>query len=274
MGCSPNATGKSIACLIPVYNDRSQLHGTLCSLVGQGVDLTVIIVDDGSDPPLSVDTQQYDFPVVLLRLPSNSGIEHALNTGLRYIAEAGFDYVARLDNGDICKSSRLRIQRDFLDANPEIALVGSHVEWVTASGAVAFRMKYPAEHEDIVRWMHRMSCLSHPTVMFRTEVVTQVGDYPIEYPAAEDYAYFWRIARRFKVANIPHVLVQTQLDPAGISLSRRKQQLRSRLRIQAKYFRFRDPYSYVGFAKTLLFFVTPNSWVIRLKRVLFPGRSA
>lgn len=273
-GRTTRAKEKSIACLIPVYNDRSQLHGTLGSLVGHGVDLTVVIVDDGSDPPLEVDATEYDFPVVLLRLPKNGGIERALNTGLRYITEAGFDYVARLDNGDLCKASRLRIQRDFLDDNPEVALVGSHVEWLTPSGAVAFRMKYPTAHEDIVRWMHRFSCLSHPTVMFRAGIVAEVGDYPVDYPAAEDYEYFWRIARRFRVANIPDVLVQTQLDPAGISLSRRKQQLRSRLRIEAKYFDVRDPYSYMGFAKTLLLFVVPNSWVIRLKRVIFPGRSS
>jgi glycosyltransferase involved in cell wall biosynthesis len=269
-----SAKERSIACLIPVYNDRSQLNGTLGSLAGQDVDLTVVIVDDGSNPPLSVDTTRFDFPIVLLRLPSNGGIERALNSGLQYITQAGFDYVARLDNGDLCKPSRLRIQRDYLDDHPEIALVGSYVEWMTAPDAVAFRMEYPTEHDDIVRWMHRISCLSHPTVMFRTEIVAQVGDYPVEYPAAEDYEYFWRIAHRFQVANIPSVLVQTQLDPAGISLSRRKQQLRSRLRIQAKYFSIRDPYSYVGFAKTLLLFVTPNSWVIRLKRVLFPGRSS
>lgn len=270
---TPSAKERSVACLIPVYNDHSQLHDTLRTLVGQGVDLTVVIVDDGSEPPLKVDATGYEFPIVLLRLPSNGGIERALNAGLRYITESGFEYVARLDNGDLCKASRLRIQRDFLDNNPDIALVGSHVEWLTPVGEVAFRMKYPTAHKDIVRLMHRMSCLSHPTVMFRAAIVSEVGEYPVEYPAAEDYEYFWRIARRFQVANIPEVLVQTQLDPKGISLSRRKQQLRSRLRIQAKYFDVRDPYSYIGFAKTLLFFVTPNSWVIRLKRVIFPSRS-
>lgn len=269
-----SAKEKTVACLIPVYNDRSQLNGTLGSLTEQDVDLTVVIVDDGSDPPVNVDTARYDFPIVLLRLHSNGGIERALNAGLQYITQAGFDYVARLDNGDLCKPSRLRIQRDFLDDNSEIALVGSYVEWMTAPDTVAFRMEYPTAHNDILRWMHRISCLSHPTVMFRTDIVAQVGDYPLEYPAAEDFEYFWRIARRFRVANIPTVLVQTQLDPAGISLSRRKQQLRSRLRIQAKYFDVRDLYSYLGFAKTVLLFVTPNSWVIRLKRALFPGRSA
>lgn len=266
--------GQSIACLIPVYNDRSQLDSTLRSLDGHNVNLTVVIVDDGSDPPLKVEPTAYEFPIVLLRLPSNCGIEGALNAGLRYIKEAGFDYVARLDNGDICNPERLSIQRDFLDSNPHVALVGSHVEWMTGPNTVAFRMKYPATHENIVRWMHRMSCLSHPTVMFRAGIVGQVGFYSEDYPAAEDYEYFWRIARRFNVANIPRVLVQTQLDPMGISLSRRKQQLRSRVRIQAKYFRFRDPYSYIGITKTILLFIVPNAWLMRLKRVLFPAQSS
>jgi glycosyltransferase involved in cell wall biosynthesis len=264
---------RRIACLIPVYNDRSQLRRTLHSLNGQHVDLTAVIVDDGSDPPLSIDTSTCDFAVTLLRIANNVGIERALNAGLRHIVSVGFDYVARLDNGDICDRTRLRMQQDFLDRNPDIALVGSHVEWITAQDEVAFRMKFPATHHDIVRRMHSTVCICHPTVMFRTAIVSEVGMYSLAYPAAEDYEYFWRIARRFKVANIPKVLVQTQLNPSGISLMRRPKQLRSKLRIQAKYFDPSELRSYIGIIKTLLLLVTPAAWILRLKRIIFPGTS-
>jgi glycosyltransferase involved in cell wall biosynthesis len=44
-----------IAVLIPVYNEGGHLRETLESLRTQSVPFTVVLVDDGSTPPLSVD---------------------------------------------------------------------------------------------------------------------------------------------------------------------------------------------------------------------------
>src|SRR5438067_1848511 len=117
-------TGR-IAVLIPVYNEPGCMAATLRSLCGQGVPFTLVLVDDGSTPPLTFDPEPLDYPVVLLRMPKNGGIEAALNAGLEYVAEAGFELVARVDAGDRCAPTRLRRQLAFLDAHPEVQLVGS-----------------------------------------------------------------------------------------------------------------------------------------------------
>jgi glycosyltransferase involved in cell wall biosynthesis len=257
-----------LAVLIPVHNDIEGLQRTLASLIHQSVPLTVVIVDDGSDPPVTIDATCYPFPIVVLRQRTNAGIETALNVGLDYILRAGFEYVARLDAGDECTPDRLASQQAFLDAHREISLVGSDVEWRRDDGSVAFVRRFPTTHEEIDRALHHTVCLIHPAVMFRAEIISAVGGYSCDYPAAEDYEFFWRIAKYSRVANIPRVLLVTRFNPAGVSMRRRRQQLRSRLSIQLRFFCFTEPFSYIGLAKTLALMCVPYSLVLRLKHRL------
>ena len=263
-----------IAVLIPVYNEGGRLRETLESLRTQSVAFTAVLVDDGSTPPLQVDADAYPYPIVVQRMPRNGGIEAALNAGLERIEAEGFDFVARLDVGDRCAPTRLATQQAFLDANPAVHLVGSDVEWQHDDGSVAFALTLPSTHHEISRALHHTVCLIHPTVMFRTSVLRAVGRYSYDYPAAEDFEFFWRIAKRFQVANVPEVLLVTRFDRNGLSITRRLKQLRSKLRIQLENFRVAEPLSFVGVAKTLALMSVPYGGVVAIKRALSRGRAA
>jgi len=266
--------GGRIAVLIPVYNEGGSLRETLESLRAQSVAFTAVLVDDGSTPPLVVDARAYDYPIRVIRMPRNGGIEAALNAGLEWIEAEGIELVARLDVGDRCTPTRLATQQAFLDAHPDVHLVGSDVEWRHDDGSLAFALTLPKTHHEISRALHHTVCLIHPTVMFRTSVLRAVGKYSCDYPAAEDFDFFWRIAQRFQVANVPEVLLVTRFDRNGISVKRRKRKLRSKLRIQLENFRVGEPLSFVGVAKTLALMSVPYSGVVKLKRVLTRGRAA
>jgi len=257
---------RSIAVLIPVFNDGGQLEATLRSIDDQQVSVVVVIVDDGSDIPVTVRHPSRQ-EIVVLRHDVNRGIEHALNTGLAYIVDRGIPYVARLDNGDRCAPARLVRQRDFLEQNPSVHLVGSAVEWRDDGGRSRFTRVFPTTHDTIVRALHHTTVLIHPAVMFRTSVVRTAGTYSTAYPAAEDLEFFWRIARQHQVANLRDTLVVTRFDPAGLSVRRRREQLRSTLRIQLEFFRPSTWASYYGILKTLGRFAVPYSLVVALKGV-------
>lgn len=264
----PTPERGTVAVLIPVYNDRGRLASTLGSLADQGVQLTAVVVDDGSEPPISLDAAKFAFETVVLRSESNRGIEHALNTGLHYIRQRGFDYVARLDNGDVCAPRRLASQREFLERNPPVYLVGSAVEWRDDGGRSRFTRRFPTTHDRIIRALHHTTALIHPSVMFRSSVVSSAGMYSADYPAAEDLEFFWRIAQHHRLANLPATLVVTRFDPQGLSMRRRRQQLRSTLRIQLAFFRPRVWTSYYGILKTLGRFAVPYSWIVSVKALL------
>jgi len=76
------------------------------------------------------------------------------------------------------------------------------------------------------------------------------------------------------VANVPEVLLVTRFDRNGLSVTRRKKQLRSKLRIQLKNFRVGEPLSFVGVARTLALMSVPYGGVVALKRALTRGRAA
>ena len=260
---------ETVAVLIPVFNDDGRLASTLRSLDGQGVPIVVVIVDDGSTVPLVVrHDSSLDSEIVVLRHDVNRGIEHALNTGLEYIGHCGMPYIARLDNGDHCAPGRLSQQRAFLDAHPAIHLVGCSVEWRDDDGRPRFTREFPTTHEAIVRALHHTTPLIHPAVMFRTSVIRTTGMYSVEYPAAEDLEFFCRIARQHRVANLSETLVVTRFDPAGVSVRRRRDQLRSTLRIQLAFFQPASWTSYYGLLKTLGRMVVPYSWIVALKELV------
>jgi glycosyltransferase involved in cell wall biosynthesis len=259
-----------IAVLIPVYNNWRGLQESLRSLRRQSAGCDAIIVDDGSTPPISEDACKAEYPQsrVIRQFP-NAGIIAALNNGIRAVLADGYEYLARLDAGDRCEPERLEVQARFLDDHRSLMLVGSDISFIDLAGNFLRVIQFPRDLPSIRRTMPIRSSFSHPAVMMRTSVFSKVGMYRPEDICAEDYGFFFRVSKAFPAANLPKVLTVLELDPNSISLSRRGQQLRTRLRIQLEHFDYRLPESYLGVLKSLALIVTPMSVAAKAKVVLF-----
>lgn len=253
-------------CLIPHFNNP----GGLCrSLLSFGADnaCDVLVVDDGS-PELDEAALRAAFTGVgelfVERSPCNEGVEHALNRGLQWVASRAYVFVARLDCGDEMCAGRISLQQEWLEQHPQVMLLGGAAECFYPSGAPGFIRSMPLSHAAITRAFYRNSPFIHPAVMFRSAVIDAIGLYPCDFPAAEDYAWFWSIAGRFPVANLAQVVVRYELGPASISVCRRRQQLRSRLRVQWHHRRW-SVLSVRGLLCTLALMLMPAALVQRLK---------
>ncbi|SMC28687.1 Glycosyl transferase family 2 [Andreprevotia lacus DSM 23236] len=262
-----------IALLIPHYNNPAGLNASLAS-IGADEAVDVYVVDDGSTRvPLDEAGARAAFKargeLHLLYLPQNRGIEHALNTGLQAIVDAGYAYCARLDCDDRVAPDRFARQQAYLDANPDVALLGSAVTFFDASGD-RFTLHQPQTHAQIVRHMHNDNAFTHPAVAFRISAVREIGLYPVDAPAAEDFAYFWRFVARYQTANQPEVLTWSEYNDSGISLSRRRRQQWSRFRILARHFDW-SPRSLLLLAKPLVWLVVPFGVVRAVRQWLGGG---
>ncbi|RDI96141.1 glycosyltransferase [Meiothermus sp. QL-1] len=256
-----------VALLMPVYQDQAGLEFTLSSLPKE-VPLDVVVVDDGSQPPIELPTLPSPHKGFLLRLSQNQGIEYALNHGLEWILSQGYPYVARLDAGDECLPGRFEKQLDFLKKHPEYAMVGGQVLFINEQGKEVFRERFPTEDSSIRRIMHARNCFIHPAVMIRSQVLKEVGLYSNRYKAVEDYELFFRVVRRYKVANLADTILAYRINPLGISLKKRRQQVWNRLRVMLLNF---DPLlieSWLGILKNSLLLITPVWMVQALKRRL------
>lgn len=220
-----------VAVLIPHYNDISGLNLSLSSLATENAD--VIIVDDGSTTPPSKKLLEANHPYLkslhVIFLANNIGIAGALNTGLAYASEV--EYIARLDCGDESLPERLHHQADYLDKNASCHLVGSWAEARNAGTLHSETIRLPGTQHDILSAMYRYNAICHPSVMFRRRTAIALGGYPTNYPAAEDYALFFKFARHYSVANIEQVYLRRHSSESSISMTQSSAQIVSSIRI-------------------------------------------
>ena len=116
--------------LVPCYNNFNGLVASLKTVVYPHDKFLVVIVDDGSDPPLRKDEILQEvgnmFPIQLITGRKNLGITAALNAGLVWIVEnTNTAYIARLDCGDLCAPERFTLQVSHLREHPDIGLIGT-----------------------------------------------------------------------------------------------------------------------------------------------------
>jgi glycosyltransferase involved in cell wall biosynthesis len=252
--------------LIPVYNDQAGLERSFASLGDDGASFDVVVVDDGSRPPLRL-PEGLPFRSLLVRLERNLGIVGALNAGLERIAAAGhYDYVARLDAGDLSLAGRMAAQMGFLDAHPDHAVVGTWARLVDGAGSFLFDFRPPSEHRQVCRFMRYRSGLVHASVMLRVAALREAGFYGERFAGAEDVELYLRLARRHKLANLARTFVVRETLPTSIT-SRRQRVLRSRLRALLHHFDGRSIHAYLGIASNLGFLLLPRTGVLRLRQL-------
>ncbi len=259
-----------LAVLIPVYQDQAGVVRSLEALRAAQwpVKGTVVLVDDGSNPALEIRPGDWaPLGITQVRLSVNQGIEAALNAGLEVALKEGVKYIARLDAGDTLHKERLAKQIAIMDADPAVGIVASDVNFEDEAGQFLFRFIAPLSDREVRRKMHIGSCLIHPAVMLRASLLREIGNYSKDYPAAEDYELFFRFLAASKAQCIPEPLTTTTLGKMGISLTRRRVQLKSKLRVQLRHFDALEVNSFVGIAMTLLLFVIPQAIVLSCKRM-------
>ncbi len=260
------------AFLVPVYNPtHDDLTRTVNSLLAQTESADVVVVDDGSRRPVGEMLAPHD-DIVVLRLDRNQGIAAALNHGLEYIIKGGYEFVARMDCGDICTRDRIAKQQVYMDAYPDTDLLGAFADIVDEHGNHLFFEGTSGGRAAIGRKLEDNAAFKHPTFFFRTAFVQRFGDYSTNYPHAEDYEFMRRAHARGNIDCLDDVVVVYEKNSNSISSKNRSAQLRSRLRVQLKYLEPTSVSAYVGMARTIVTLFVPAAIWARLSQ-LYWGRA-
>ena len=112
----------------------------------------------------------------------------------------------------------------------------------------------PTEHRDVVRELRYKAALVHPSIMLRLEAVQASGLYDNRFSGAEDYDLFFRLTKRYELANLAEIYLVKEAHPLSIT-SRRLRTLLGRfgrLRLLAWHFDPRSVHSYLGIAANTL----------------------
>jgi glycosyltransferase involved in cell wall biosynthesis len=216
-----------VTVLMPVYNAERFLRQAVHSILSQTFDdLELLAVDDGStDSSLSIIEGYGDPRIRVVGTSRNLGHTHALNRGLR---ECRGELIARMDADDVSLPTRLERQVAFMQANPNVALVGTWAELIDEHGRVFHEVKLPCDPVEVRRTLISGNCFYHSSVMFRRDAVIASGSYRLDY--SEDYDLWLRLAARHEVANIPEVLLRYRVHGEQVSLKKFRTQRRAGLK--------------------------------------------
>ncbi|MGZ5827622.1 MAG: glycosyltransferase family 2 protein [Xanthobacteraceae bacterium] len=247
-----------VAVVMAAYNADKTIREAVDSLLRSTVPCRIYIIDDCSRIPVEVVLGPSNSDrIEIIRLAHNAGPAAARNAGLARILHNGHPYVAIMDADDRAHSERLTKQMAYLEAHPDIAVVGCWERVIDDRGEFVSNVALPCDPKEIRDLLFVKMCVSHPTWMVRADVFTKLGVYSPSYPAAEDYEFIRRVASKYDVANLPEYLVEYRLSSTGMSARRRTRQLWDRMCVQLAYFSPLKWQAWFGVARTLALLIVP-----------------
>jgi glycosyltransferase involved in cell wall biosynthesis len=205
--------------VLPAYNSERFLREALDSVLAQSFrDFELIVIDDCSRDGTWNIIQEYaarDPRDVPLRNERNLNLARSLNRG---IAAARGRYIVRMDHDDISVPHRLEAQIAFLEAHPEVGIVGSTMEIMDEAGRRTGMRRYNLTDDAIRRKIFIYSPFCHPATAMRKDVLDEVGPYDHAFNPAEDYELYFRIGMRSRFANLEEPLLRYRVV-AGTSMT-------------------------------------------------------
>lgn len=199
-----------LSVVMPVYNRENYVSEAIESVLSQTFsDFEFIIIDDKStDNSVEVIRLFNDERIRLIVNDKNLGRAGSDNKALELIKG---NYVAKMDDDDICDCRRFERQIAFLEANPEINVVGTSIQ---NFGASKYLNVYPTDPE-------LSKCLTlfgipmgNATAVFRAALFKENGlSYDSSLRQTEDYDFFARYINALRIASIPEAFYRYRIYP-------------------------------------------------------------
>ncbi|MDC0255706.1 glycosyltransferase [Bacteriovoracales bacterium] len=203
--------------LLPVYNAEKYIKESISSILAQTFeDFELIIIDDGStDKSKEAISSFKDKRIRFFKNNTNLKLINTLNKGIKL---ARGKYLARIDADDICFPKRFQKQISFLENNKNVAILGTDIEFIDKSGNYFGKgVVHPQSHNEIKWGLQRRCCIYHPTTMVNLEKVKNEFFYSEQFVHAEDYELWLRIAKNYRLANLPEVLLKYRVHSSSIT---------------------------------------------------------
>lgn len=195
----------SISVVIPVYNRPELVQRAVDSVHCQSLPpLEIIVVDDGSSPPLDALNPSLQTKVRILRQGCNRGVSAARNLG---ITEARGEWIALLDSDDEWAPEKLKKQSEYLQNNKGISAVQTGERWIRKGNEVIPPNYLNKSTHDL--WNRSLKhCLICPSsVLLHRSVFQKVGWFNENLPVCEDYEFWLRLLLQFECGLVEEKLV-------------------------------------------------------------------
>lgn len=220
-----------VSVLMPIYNTQEgHLREAIESILNQSYkDFELLILNDSPDnTKLDMIVEGYKDPRIRYhKNERNIGISPSRN---KLMEMAQGVYIAIFDHDDISEAQRLEKQVEYLDAHPEVGVVGSWVEEFPNRKLV----RYPENDEEIRMGLMYGCVVPHSAAMMRRSLTTKPGiRYEEKFSPSEDYALWCRLIPHTQFHNLQEVLFRYRLYAGNTSKSQADKMQRATYAIRA-----------------------------------------
>ncbi len=236
-----------VTVLMTSYQDSlACLTRSIDSILNQTLsDLEFIVIFESGDANYGTLKDHYSDPrLLLIQNDGRLGRSASYNKGLDM---ARGKYLARMDGDDSAAPERLERQIAFLQAHPDVALVGTAVTLCDEAGGVVGFRQFPEGHTEIVRSMAFTTPICHPAVLWDMDKVGRDLRFDLRFAKYCDDLELWirLVSRGHKLANLAERLV-TYRQPPGYTRPAENWQFSFRVRCVHWRMVLREPRYLIG----------------------------
>lgn len=216
----------TISVIMPAYNTEKYISTAIESILQQTFeDFEFIIIDDAStDRTYDIICSYHDKRIIRIRNHINLGVAACINIGLSI---ASSEYIARMDSDDISKPERFQKQIEFMNANSNLGISGTHMAVIDDEGRLIKEHHKKIGDETIkISLFFGHTSLAHPSIIIRKRIIDMHHlRYDTAFQYAEDYDLYCRASSFIVLDNYPECLVQYRVHQDSVSQTHRQQQI-------------------------------------------------
>ena len=207
---TPGSLSPKISIVMAAYNEEQYIGRALESILAQSfIDWELIVIDDGSTDATADVVRRYaekDSRINHVCNEANLKLPASLNIG---IGLAQSDLIARADADDINLPERLSKQYEYMQAHPEIDVLGTAAYLLDEAGHRLKTYSHPLTHAELKGLPFLKTLFFHPSVMIRRRFFDTAGLYDPHYPIAQDKELWLRgLSVGCCYANLPEPLIE------------------------------------------------------------------
>ena len=207
-----------ITVLMSVYNGERFLKESISSVLNQSfTEFEFIIINDGStDNSINI-IREFSFMDKRIHIidKQNTGLTSSLNKGIEV---AKGEWIARIDDDDICDLKRLEIQYSYAISKKSVVLIGSDYITIDDKGSQLKIYKYPSNHNKLKRLLVKeRKIFPHSSFFIKTKSIKKINGYNERLKRSQDYDLCLRLSELGQIANIKNPLVQIRRHKDQVS---------------------------------------------------------
>ena len=196
--------------VIPAYNEEKHIAGVLREVRESDLPADILVVNDGSADETSAIAQQEG--VMVVDLPFNIGYGAAIQTGLRFATEFGYEFVVTLDGDGQHSPSSVHSLIETMEREKADVVIGSRFSEGTYRMGI-FR-KIGVWLFSRIAFLCTGTNFTDPTSGFQLlnrrifSYLSEGDNYPLDYPDANMIIALHKM--RFKLAEAPVKMKEKQ----------------------------------------------------------------